>query len=539
MPEPHATLTVSKAAEHMNVSERTVRELCSKGYLDAEKVGRSWQISAESVEQWIDKPILPPPPWFERTWVRLFVLAISVLSLFFAILADSGTRDWVYSQFFAPEPFSSECHDKARILVTSFFRTEHVKDVNSHGEIARAIESRLSELSLDEVCVSILDTPVNTEDREKAVTLGHKHDAALIIWGADTDVRIEVNFLNLKDSNSFASNVNYSTIETTQAKSIKNPDAFVQFIVHDLPTQMTYLSLFAIGQSLSHSNQIEDAIHALESATQSFENVDKVPEELELEKAYFQLGWLYQTLESPEKALAAYDRAFMIDPTSTDTLNNRGTVYQDLGDFERALEDYDLALFLDNNIARVYHNRGIAHSSLEEFDIAIDDYAHAIELDPNLVEALYGLGNAYKMTGEYDKALVEYDRVIELDPEFPFALINRGNTYLEMGRHEEAIGDYSGVIAINPGFIAAYNNRGWTYQLIGEYEKSLADFNQGIEYAPTFTSLYANRGETYYLMGKWTEALDDFRMYVELQPDSPDLERITPRIIELESMVEE
>lgn len=44
------TLTTAEAARELGVTEQRIRQLAAAGEIKAEKWGRDWQISAESVE---------------------------------------------------------------------------------------------------------------------------------------------------------------------------------------------------------------------------------------------------------------------------------------------------------------------------------------------------------------------------------------------------------------------------------------------------------------------------------------------------------
>jgi excisionase family DNA binding protein len=222
MPEPRTTLTTTEAAEYMNVPERMVRDLCSSGYLDAEKVGRSWQISAESVQQWIDKPIVPHKPFYLRSWFIGLAAIVALLAGLFGILADSDMRDKLYDTF-ASAPFSAAQEGETLIVIATFHRPEGIADYDIDGEIKRAIKDQLELLELNNIRVEVEPTAIETDNQEMAESLGKKYNATLIIWGADTGARVEVNFLNLEEPKTDGSNINISETERSQ---IAAPDAY-------------------------------------------------------------------------------------------------------------------------------------------------------------------------------------------------------------------------------------------------------------------------------------------------------------------------
>jgi len=87
------------------------------------------------------------------------------------------------------------------------------------------------------------------------------YDASIVIWGADTGVRVTVNFLNLKHPDF---DVAQAQISETQRTQLANPSAYASFVTRDLPSQFSFLSLFAIGQAHYIVGAYEDSIRSVE-----------------------------------------------------------------------------------------------------------------------------------------------------------------------------------------------------------------------------------------------------------------------------------
>ena len=97
------------------------------------------------------------------------------------------------------------------------------------------------------------------------------------------------------------------TINETSRTQMGNPPAYSQFITNDLPEQINFLSLFAIGQSYFVNNDYSTAENIIEQAVDSVKSTSMVEG---LADAYFRIGWLNVALkENPEKAIYAYSKA--------------------------------------------------------------------------------------------------------------------------------------------------------------------------------------------------------------------------------------
>jgi tetratricopeptide (TPR) repeat protein len=101
------------------------------------------------------------------------------------------------------------------------------------------------------------------------------------------------------------------------------------------------------------------------------------------------LGHLYQVAGDGDRALAAYEEAFRIDPTSVATMIGLGRLYVDRKEWEKARRVYR-SLVLQNvetavgmSKAEVYYWLGVIHIELGEKDKAKGMFQRALELEPN------------------------------------------------------------------------------------------------------------------------------------------------------------
>jgi tetratricopeptide (TPR) repeat protein len=386
-------------------------------------------------------------------------------------------------------------------VIATFRRTEGVTDANIHGEIQRAIQDKLAELGVENVRVEIEPTAVEARDRETAEVLGQQYDASMIVWGADTGARLEVNFLNLKEPDFDAAE---ATLNETARTQLARPDAFAQFVIEDLPNHFTFLTLFAVGQSFVTQSDFATATTLIEEAVNLLPDFATIPDDFDLDAAYFRLGWLYQVTEQDHQAIANYAQAIALNPQDAEAFNNRGIVYYDLGEREKAINDFEQAIALNPQYGEAFYNRGIVYYGLGEDEKAIAGFAQAIVLNPQDAEAFY----------------------------------NRGIVYYGLGQNEAAIADFDQAIIFNLQDAKVFNNRGLAYYNLDEYEAAIADFDQAITLDPDYAASYLNRALAHLALVQNAEALVDLRQYLELDPQSEQREAVEETIAQLEAQLE-
>jgi tetratricopeptide (TPR) repeat protein len=549
----------------MGVSEETVRSLCRDGVLSGvvqEWDNGPWRIPVTAVSAWKKQQApagqeeqaevealdaipadeqqtaasgaeLPATPFWQK------MVAIGAIVAFLAgvagFLADSlGVLDRVrpYLAKATPLPFNPESEDEILIVIASFYHSEGIPDTEAHHEIRRAIQEAASELGFSHLRVEVEPTRLAADDRAGAEKLGNRYNASIVIWGEDTGARVTANLLNLEEPDSFAASVRIREIERTQ---LADPSAYVEFITTDLPKQLVFFSLFAVGQSYYIDGAYDESIRAIEKAVSTLEpKHPKVATEV-----YFRLGWLYQKMGDDKEAIANYNRALDIDSTLAAIYNNRGVARYAQDDLVNALADYNRAIELDHDYVQAYSNRCAVYTKKGSLDNALADCAKAITLDPNYAEAYFNRGNAYKALGNLTSSIADYNQAIALNPHYAAAYNNRGNAYREQGNLDTAIEDYSQAIIIDPELAQAYNNRAFTRSLQGEFSAAIDDLDKAIELDPQLAQAYGNRGAVCRKLGNAEAALADLRRYLELRPNTDDREMVEEWIIELEAQISE
>ncbi|MEM8856957.1 MAG: tetratricopeptide repeat protein [Chloroflexota bacterium] len=470
-----------------------------------------------------------------------------------------------------PAPFPLAAEGEALIVIGTFFQESGTVGVAAEQQIFQKINEQINEFGLENIRVEIdpnvsIPFSPNGEREEAKLRLGEPHNATLAIWGQISGVEIKVNFLNLKEPDNRFSDLQ---LRETEAVELARPDAYKQFVLEGLPSQLGYLSFVALGLTEMAEEDFDSAITLIERGISLLDESQRNNKVLNLEGTYFSLGLLFQSTGEYDQAIANYDQVIKIDPQDAGAFNNRGNAYARKGDLDQAIADYDQAIALDPQYAFSFNNRGLAYSDKGDLDQAIADLNQAIALDPQLDGAFFNRGNAYSRKGDLDQAIADLNQAIALEPQFYIAFNNRGLAYSRKGDLDQAIASYDQAIALEPQFYVAFINRGFAYSNKGDLNRAIADYDQAIALDPQNTfaftnrglaysnkgdlnraigdynlailldpqneAAFLNRGNAYYYRGDLYRALIDWKKYLELAPDAPNSSRVEALINEIEN----
>ncbi len=478
------------------------------------------------------RPVVPcppgPPQWWERMRHHpLFffpTVAVVVLSAILALVvggidaingfpqARQRLQEWEMIDGIQPEQSG-----ETLLVVVPFYHSGGVTNTEPDVKIRRAILQAAADTGLTTLRVELAPRTLRADDRAGAEQLAQRSNASIIVWGEDTGVEVIVSFLNHKQPTFDAPAVTITERERTQ---LANPSAYARFITTDLPGEMTFLSLFAIGQSYYATKQFDLARTVIAKATQA------IPDESTIEglaDAFFRLGWLHQEPGGElTTAITAYTSAIRLNPALAGAFNNRGHVYLSQDTFDLAITDFTKVIHLAPTFAGAFNNRGDAYLYQRKFDLAITDFTEAIRLDPVYAEAFANRGTAYSVQGKGDLAITDYSEAIRINPTLAGAFYGRGSTYAAHGHYALAITDFTEAIRLNPSDANAFNNRGATYSDQGQSDLAITDFTEAIRLNPTFAMAFYNRGNAYSKQGQSDLAITDFTEVIRLNPTDAD-----------------
>lgn len=200
---------------------------------------------------------------------------------------------------------------------------------------------------------------------------------------------------------------------------------------------------------------------------------------------YVNLGIAAQNEGDYDQAIAYYDQAIQLDPTSATSFFDRATAYDGTGDDKKAVEDYTQAIRLKPDYEVAYYGRGTANLYLGKYDDAISDFDHSIKFKPINVRSYTNRCIAYYHKKKYAQAESDCTKAIkQSDPSDEYmerTYDTRARVYQAKHEPKLAIDDYSRAVQIDPGFWQSYLSRADAYREIGEKEKAIADYRKVVE----------------------------------------------------------
>ncbi len=453
------------------------------------------------------------PAW--RRW-SIIVGIVTIIGVIATVLAVPQFNAVVFPErtiTSTPLPVTLATEGESLILIATFHETGANK-TEPHVKIKRAIEDAAKEVGLDTLRVEIEPTILTADQREEVEALGELYNAEMVIWGEDTGVQILVNFYNLKQRDFDAAKVEISEELRTQ---IVNPNAYAEFVLRDLPGQLTFLAFFTIGQALISKEEYVTARDVIEGGISSLAPNSK-PEGLA--DAYFRVGWLYSgPLADSRFSIDNYSKTIRVDPAYAAAFVNRGSEYAKLGEYEKGLDDFNQALDLKPNLVEALVGRGGVYLLQENYQTALSDLNKALNLDPEYFGAYFNRGTIYNNLQNYEAALADFNYAVELNPDYAANYTSRGIVYYALQDYGAALADYTRAIELNPEDAIAYNNRGSIYNILQNYEAALADFSRAIELNPDYAGTLTGRGIVYYALQDYGAALADYTRAIELNPE--------------------
>ncbi|HEY9880099.1 MAG TPA: tetratricopeptide repeat protein [Leptolyngbyaceae cyanobacterium] len=146
---------------------------------------------------------------------------------------------------------------------------------------------------------------------------------------------------------------------------------------------------------------------------------------------HYHLGLAYRHLQQLDQAEQHYQLALqqpLLPRLKLGAQINLGSLYKHTGQISKAIAQFEQAADIDPSSAQVYFNLGVAHRVNGNLDCAIAAYQRAIEIDPAYPEAHQNLGVALFKLGKIPQCRQAFAQAIQLyeqsDPQAAIALQN-------------------------------------------------------------------------------------------------------------------
>jgi arylsulfatase A-like enzyme/tetratricopeptide (TPR) repeat protein len=116
------------------------------------------------------------------------------------------------------------------------------------------------------------------------------------------------------------------------------------------------------------------------------------------------------------EAIATFERALAVDPTSAVAKANLGTVYLAIRDYPRGRALMEEALALDPDVSRAHNALGVIAAETGHPEEAITHWKRAVELNPREWDTLFNLGKLLRQQGREEEARPYLERFVQQAP---------------------------------------------------------------------------------------------------------------------------
>ena len=253
-------------------------------------------------------------------------------------------------------------------------------------------------------------------------------------------------------------------------------------------------------------------------------------------EAYYHLGEQHVNSGAPRAALEACQQASVtpgppdldpvIDAQMRSFITRRiGDLHGDAGRYDEALAAYGRAFDIDPEIVESRLGRGVVYYRSGRPEAALEEYAWVLEMDPDNVSALNRLAETLMSLGRVEEAAEVALRALEVDPDLLTARLLRGRSLVTLGRTEEGarlLEEYRALDAEQQAEeqrtreIIALDRDAMARLLGGQHEDGMRMYREAIEIHPDVPQFYFKLGVAQNKLGRHGDAVNTFLELIDL-----------------------
>ncbi len=280
--------------------------------------------------------------------------------------------------------------------------------------------------------------------------------------------------------------------------------------------------------ALTKSSENQEILLALENIWK--QKAAATPDDADV---HANLGAIYQKRGNLDSALAEYQLAEKLNPSSVMTRLNHSTLYQQKKEYETAIEGYDSILRLYPNHTLAYYYKAQCLRALGMKDAAVQNYKLALNLEPENQGIKDELFDMVKSDMTPEEMLAYLANELKNSPNNPETVYEYAYQLHKNKKFDEAITYYNQVIQLDPKNSDAYLNIAAAYKQKSQFDKAKEILNQGKSLFPEIgefkkqlailneeeaSLLYSNASDLF-KKGKYQEAIN---LYSKITPMTPE-----------------
>ncbi len=194
--------------------------------------------------------------------------------------------------------------------------------------------------------------------------------------------------------------------------------------------------------------------------------------------------------------------AIQTDPTYEKAYYNLGKVYQAQRKWDKAIEAFESAVQKSPDNANFHYDLGEAYLEAKQLDKAEVALKKATDLDPKLFKAFWRLGLVYVYEEKPKEADAALRQAIELNPRMDKPFVALGQLYLNWDADKEAAQVFGECVRANENSAECYNFHGVALKQLKQYDQAVHEFKEAIDLDNNLFEAMYNCGMTY---AEWYE----------------------------------
>lgn len=207
-------------------------------------------------------------------------------------------------------------------------------------------------------------------------------------------------------------------------------------------------------------------------------------------EAFHLLGNVYTKRGKFKKAILAFKKALVLDPSHTEAAIALSSLQNDVGNYKEAAAIYQNARKrlentqpgfdprINQSLAKSHFSLGLSYMKYERFLEAHHEFSKAFNLDPENIQSAIQMARCLSKTGNKEGALGLLKKALESQPKHVEAKIQLGILYHSLRKLKEAYREWKEAILLDPE-----NKSAQMYLSMFDYETSQINMHNNNETA--------------------------------------------------------
>jgi tetratricopeptide (TPR) repeat protein len=225
-----------------------------------------------------------------------------------------------------------------------------------------------------------------------------------------------------------------------------------------------------------------------------------------------------------EEAVATYERALELAPPSRHAWvwGRKANALRVGGDALGSLAAFDRAFSLDPAQAWLWHSRGLLLERTGQKLEALESYQKASSLRPKDVRYLMSLARLQSAEGYHADALRDINSLLALAPNDLAAHRERAHILSRLGQHEDALTAFNHVLELRPTDGWAWYGKGKALRKLGRLQEALTAAREATDRLPTAKWAWLLYADLNAQLSRYEDALEAIRHVTIIAPELPE-----------------